>query len=200
MQHLANCTVPKILSYCIDSTADPLSTFMLLECIDGERLSPPESYDLSSGKRVELYKSLADVYVQLRRQEFPSIGRLTKGVRGACVGEKTAFIQMNMMQLEGLDPIDIQNSHHDDSGLLKSANTYIKMILSIGYNAFLKSRNAITIEMGLETLYNHFLFTKHAQDWVEPGLDEGPFVLFHGDLHLSNIILDDECRLVGLLD
>lgn len=203
MQHLSNCTtipVPKVMAYRIEKADDPLSTFAILEHIDGKRLSPAELDNTPSENRLELYKSLADVYIQLRRQEFPSIGKLTKGVDRVCVGEKTASIMMNMMQLEGLDPIHIQNSYHDESGLLKSANIYTKMLLSIGYSAFLKSPNAVMVDMGLENLHHHFLFSKYVETWIEPGLDEGPFVLIHGDLHLSNMVVDDDLRLVGVLD
>ncbi|EFY88761.1 phosphotransferase enzyme family protein [Metarhizium acridum CQMa 102] len=203
MQHLSESTtipVPKVLAYCADSGADPLSTFMILEYIDGKLLSPAEFRRLPPDPKAELYKSLADVFVQLRRQEFPSIGRLKLGASGVRIGEKTASLEMNMMQLEGLDPFSIQDSHHDKSGTLKSANSYTRMLLSVGYNAFLKSRNAVAIGMGLECLYSHFLFCKHVQKWVDPDLDQGPFVLVHGDLHLSNLLVDHDMRIIGVLD
>ncbi|KAK2592915.1 hypothetical protein QQS21_009383 [Conoideocrella luteorostrata] len=220
MRHMSHCTtvpVPKVLAYCTDGGGggadDALSTFVILEYIDGKLLSPAEFHSLSADRRFGLYTSLADVYVQLRRQEFPLIGKpMMMGGAGAgagavgdtnntvCVGEKTASLEMNMMQLEGLDPLSIQNFHHDESGLLQSANTYTRMLLSIGYNAFLKSRNAVAADMGLESLYNHFLFSKHVQKWIDPSLDQGPFVLVHGDLHLSNLLVNDRMRIVGLLD
>ena len=203
IRHLSDCTtipVPKVLAYCSDSGPDPLSTFVILDHIDGKLLSPAEFYDLSADDRIKLYKALADVYIQPRRQEFPSIGKLKMGEKGVYIGEKTASIEMNMMQLEGLDPVSIQSFHHDEMEQLASANTYSKMLLSIGYNAFLKSRNAVTTDMGLETLYNHFLFSKQAQGWVDPSLDEGPFVLVQGDFHLRNLLVDDKMRLLGLID
>ncbi|KAH0592234.1 hypothetical protein MHUMG1_09980 [Metarhizium humberi] len=203
MRHLSECTtipVPKVLAYCADSGADPLSTFMILEYMDGKLLSPTEFRRLAPDAKAELYESLADVYIQLRRQEFPSIGRLRLGASGVRIGEKTASLEMNMMQLEGLDPFGIQDVHHDESGFLTSANSYTKMLLSVGYNAFLKSRNSVAIDMGLECLYNHFLFCKHVQKWVDPGLDQGPFVLVHGDLHLSNLLVDHDVRIIGVLD
>lgn len=209
-RHLAENTtipVPKVLACCTEDGTDPLSTFMILEYVEGKHLSQAELHSLSAQDRTRLYTSLADFYVQLRRQEFPRIGRLERkqmatksGPAGICVREKTASLDMNMMQLEGLDPFSIQNSHHDKSGQLKSANAYSKMLLSVGYNAFLKSRNAATAEMGLECLYNHYLFSKHVETWIDPALDMGPFVLVHGDLHLSNLLVDNEMRIVSVLD
>ncbi|OAR02515.1 hypothetical protein LLEC1_01299 [Akanthomyces lecanii] len=196
--------VPKVLACCVDSfagsDADPLSTFVILEYIEGECLSPANFLQLPTDEKRELYRSLADVYIQLRRLEFPSIGRLTREANGICVGEKTASLEMNTMQLEGLDPISIQCAHHDESGFLRSANKYTRMLLAMGYNAFLKSRNAVVIGHGLEALYNHFLFAKDVQKWMDPDRDEGPFALVHGDLHLSNLIVDSKKRLIGLLD
>ncbi|TWU77195.1 hypothetical protein ED733_008610 [Metarhizium rileyi] len=204
MQYLSGSTtipVPKILACRTDSGNDPLCTFVILEYIDGKLLSPAEFGSLTPDKKSELHKSLADVYVQLRRQEFPSIGRLKLGAAsGVHMSEKTASLEMNMMQLEGLDPFSIQDSYHDESGLLKSANSYTKMLLSVGYNAFLKSRNAVVIGMGLEYLYNFHVFSKHVEKWIDPGLDQGPFVLIHGDLHLSNLLFDEDMRIMGVLD
>ncbi|KAM3547745.1 hypothetical protein MY1884_009457 [Beauveria asiatica] len=192
------------MAYCIDSytgsDADPLSTFVILEYIDGKRLSHAEFLRLPTDERCELFSSLADVYAQLRRMEFPSIGRLTRRANGIWVGEKTASLEMNAMQLEGLDPLSIQCDHHDESGALKSANTYTRMLLAIGYNAFLKSRNAVAVGHGLETLHNHFLFAKDVHKWVDPDRDEGPFALVHGDLHLSNLIVNNKMQIIGLLD
>ncbi|OAA42570.1 phosphotransferase enzyme family protein [Metarhizium rileyi] len=204
MQYLSGSTtipVPKILACRTDSGNDPLCTFVILEYIDGKLLSPAEFGSLTPDKKSELHKSLADIYVQLRRQEFPSIGRLKLGAAsGVHISEKTASLEMNMMQLEGLDPFSIQDSYHDESGLLKSANSYTRMLLSVGYNAFLKSRNAVVIGMGLEYLYNFHVFSKHVEKWIDPGLDQGPFVLIHGDLHLSNLLFDEDMRIMGVLD
>lgn len=200
MSNHTTVPVPRVLAECLDGGPDALSSFVIVEYIDGKILSPAAFYELSSYERSAFYQSLADFYIQLRRQEFSSIGRLKMGVDGAYIGEKTATLVMNMMQLEGLDPWSIQDSHHNESGSLKSANTYTKMLLHFTYNAFLKSRNAVGEGMGLEYLYNHFLFTKRAQKWLNPDLDRGPFVLVHGDLSLSNLLLDRNMNIVGVLD
>ncbi|EGX88312.1 Protein kinase-like domain [Cordyceps militaris CM01] len=201
MQHVSETTtipIPRILAYALESGTDPLSTFLVLEYIDGNVLSPAAFGSLPADAKRTLYESLADVYVQLRRQEFPSIGRLKLGATG--VAAHTATVDINMMLLEGLNPLSIQDFYHGESGILKSANQYTKMQLAIGFNAFVKSRSALDPELALERIYNHHRFSKHVQSWLDPKMDEGPFVLVHGDLQLSNLMLDDDARVIGVLD
>ncbi|EFY91559.1 hypothetical protein J3459_014636 [Metarhizium acridum] len=192
--------VPKVLAYSTDDNSDPFSTFIILDYIDGCRLSSAQMDSLCAQEREELYKSLADMYIQLRRLEFSSIGRLEQSPNGFEVRQKTASIDMNMQQLEGLDPFTIQNTYHDKHGYLRSANAYANMLLDIGYNAFFKSRHAIEIGMGRDAIYHHYLFYQHAKRWVNPALDGGPFVLVHGDLHPSNLIVNEKMSIIGVLD
>lgn len=192
--------MPKILAHRTDDGADPLSTFLILEFIDGKQLSPGKLKNLEKEQRDNLFTSLADIYLHLRRQEFPAIGRLDGSAESPHVGQKTASIFMNMLQLEGIDSFGIRDSFHDEDTVLKSATSYTKMLQCIGYNAFLKSPNSISVGMGLEVSHNHQLFIKHTEGWLDVGRDEGPFVLVHGDLHLSNLVFDDEFHVIGVLD
>ncbi|EXU98321.1 aminoglycoside 3'-phosphotransferase/choline kinase domain protein [Metarhizium robertsii] len=178
--------VPKILAYSEDANSDPLSTFIILDYVDGTMLSSTQMEKLNSQEREQLYTSLADIYIQLRRLEFHSIGRLeqTQTLTGFQVGQKAATIDINMQQLEGLDPFAVQDAHSDDRGCMQSATAYANMLLDIGYNAFFKSRNAV----------------EHAKQWIDPTLDNGPFVLVHGDLHPSNLMVNDKMRIIGVLD
>lgn len=194
--------VPKILAYSEDVNSDPLSTFVILDYVDGTMLSSTQMEKLNSQEREQLYTSLADIYIQLRRLEFPSIGRLeqTQTSYGFDVRQKAATIDMNMQQLEGLDPFAVQDAHSDDRGCMQSATAYANMLLDIGYNAFFKSRNAVEIGMGRDAVYHHYLFYQHAKQWIDPTLDNGPFVLVHGDLHSSNLMVDDKMRIIGVLD
>ncbi|TQV90370.1 phosphotransferase enzyme family protein [Cordyceps javanica] len=203
MQYLSEETtipLPKILAYRTEDSTDPLSTFVILEFIDGTRLSPHQLEDLPPQTRQNLFTSLADIYVQLRRQEFSTIGKLDGSASKPHVGQKTATIIMNMLQLEGLEAFSIRETFHDKEGILKSATSYTRMLLCIGYNAFLKSPNAVTENLGLQASHNHQLFIYHAEQWMDTKRDEGPFVLVHGDLHLSNLVFDDDGRIAGVLD
>jgi hypothetical protein len=99
---------------------------------------------LSDEQRKRLYTSLADIYIQLRRLEFPSIGCLAQGSEGFKVRKRIATIDINMQELEGLQPSKIQNSFYDDRGSLTSANDYVAMLLQIADNAFAEGRNSVS--------------------------------------------------------
>lgn len=155
---------------------------------------------MTDEQRTRLYASLADAFAQLRRLEFPSIGRLVRGPNGPEVRKKVATIDMNTQELDGLDPSEIQESYYR-GGLLKSASDYTSMLLDIADNAFAKYRGSVTNrEMGQEYLYNLDGFRQHAQRWVDPQLDQGPFVLVHGDFELFNLLVKDDMSLAGILD
>ncbi|KAK2598052.1 hypothetical protein QQS21_005829 [Conoideocrella luteorostrata] len=195
--------VPKVLAYRVDDeiTTDPLSTFIIINYLDGTTLSTAQMERFTTQEKEALYTSLADIYIQLRRQEFPCIGRLEQDAsNGFHVGQKTVSIDMNMQQLEGLDPFAIQATYHDEHGYLRSANSYVNMLLDVGYSAFFKSRNAVQVGMGRDAVYHQHLFYRHAKQWIDAELDSGPFVLVHGDLHPSNLMVDEKKRIVGVLD
>lgn len=191
--------VPKIFGYCVDDSTDPLATFLILEFINGEQLSLAKMTDLASEKRKNLFGSLADIYLQLRRLEFPSIGRLEGSASNPRIG-KTATISMNMLQLEGLDSFGLRDRFLNEHGKLESATSYTNMLLAIGYDAFLKSPYTAPTGMGLTMSRNHQLFIQHVGKWVDTDRDKGPFVLVHGDLHISNLVIDDDARIISVLD
>lgn len=205
-RHLSQNTtipIPKIIAYRADEGADPLTTFLILEFIDGRHLSPMRLEDgLPPHEKKNLFESLADVYIQLRRQEFPAIGRLEASADTGTphVGQKMVSIEMNTLQLEGLPCFSIQDTYNDENGALKSATSYANMQLCIGYAAFLNSPNAVGQGMSLEVVRNRSVFVKHAKEWIDPALDQGPFILVHGDLHLSNLVVDKDARIIGVLD
>ncbi|KPM39087.1 hypothetical protein AK830_g7477 [Neonectria ditissima] len=188
--------IPKIHAYAIRDDSDPISSFIILEYISGEKLSWARLNSLSPADRESLHTSIADIYIQLRRLEFPSIGCLTPGPDGIRVGKKTMSIDINMQELEGLHPSKIQDSSPDKS----SANEHIETLLQIAENALIKGRSSITDERGPEYLYHMSIFRQYAQEWVNPSLDKGPFVLVHGDFEPQNLIMTKDCKIAAVID
>ncbi|KND87179.1 hypothetical protein TOPH_08146 [Tolypocladium ophioglossoides CBS 100239] len=193
--------VPKIHAHRVEDSSSPLSTFVILEYIDGEKLSYDRIRKLSDEQRKILYSSLADTYIQLRRLEFLSIGRLVQHLDGFAVSPKMSSIDINMQELEGLNPSSIQDSYFCDKGVLKSANAYVDMLLDISYNAFLRSRSSIVQGRGGEDLYHQHIFREYVKGrWLNRTLDQGPFVLVHGDLEPYNIMVDKDMAVIAILD
>ena len=69
-----------------------------------------------------MFASLADIYIQLRRPEFTSIGSLLRHTDGIEVGEKAISVEVNKLEMEGARPLLIQASYSDENNLLKSAD------------------------------------------------------------------------------
>ncbi|KAG8409219.1 hypothetical protein J3458_019336 [Metarhizium acridum] len=192
--------IPQIVGYSLAETCDPLSTYIIMEYVEGGTLSMDRLRSATATQRDNLYKSLAKVYTQLRRLEFPAIGRLGQCTDGFEVCRRALTIDMNGLQIEGLDPFSTQASYHDKNDSLVSANDYIAMRLQISWNAFLKGRNSIEQGMAANVLYHLQLFCKHVEKWKDPALDRGPFVLTHGDLGPQNLIVDDTLEIKAVID
>ncbi|ODA81130.1 hypothetical protein RJ55_04093 [Drechmeria coniospora] len=192
--------IPRIIAYSLDQSADPLSTYIILEYVAGDRLSADRLKSATQMQKGNLYKSLAEMYIQLRRLEFPSIGRLVRRDGGFEVDRQVVTIDTNCLQVEGLDPFATQSSYHADRSTLNSANKYVDMRLQISSNAFFKSRTNIEHGMGASVLYHFHRFCQHARTWTDSTLDQGPFVLVHGDLGPQNLMVNETLDVVAVLD
>ncbi|KAF4972478.1 hypothetical protein FZEAL_9585 [Fusarium zealandicum] len=163
MQLIAEKTtipLPKIYGYQLGDDSYPLSSFIILEYVNGRTLSALELESLSVDAQKRLYTSLADIYIQLRRLTFPSIGCLTRGSSGVEVLKQTASIDLNMQDLEGLRPSEIQK-RYGQVGVLSSAMDYTTMLLNLADNALLHTRSRILEQdQGEDVLYHHHLFRR----------------------------------------
>jgi len=199
----ATIPIPKLIFYVLGDRPEALSPYLILEFIEGQKLDLKEVKALpeDSDKLNNLYTSLADIYIQLRRLDFPSIGRLGFGLDGIQVASKTISIDMNTQELEGLQPSEIQTSYYSPDDRLVSANKYIDMLLDISANAFAKGQASVVEEdMGGDYLYHLDLFREFAQEWKDPTLDQGPFVLVHGYFQAFNLIVDQNMSILSALD
>ncbi|KAJ4321998.1 hypothetical protein N0V84_005045 [Fusarium piperis] len=194
--------LPKIIAYELGNDTDPLSSFMILEYIDGQPVLPHQLGTLPQDQRARFYTSLADVYIQLRRLTFPMTGSLTRQQGGGfAVRQALATIDLNRQELEGFQPSDIQAAQNPNA-IFSSANEYTAMLLQLAANAFNNSRSIISSqEQGEDALYHQDLFRRFAtEQWLDRGADAGPFVLVHGDLQPFNILVDKNMEIVSVLD
>jgi Phosphotransferase enzyme family len=126
---------------------------------------------------------------------------LTRGPEGFDVRKKTNTIDMNMQELEGLQPSNIQTSFYNDKSLLTSANNYVAMLLQIADNAFVEGRSSVfEKDQGEDALYHLHIFREYAKGWIDCRLDQGPFVLVHGDLEPFNLIVNENMDITSVLD
>lgn len=195
--------IPTIVAYAYSESSEPLSSFLILQYVEGERLSFAKLQAFTDQQRSRFYTSLADVYIQLRRFEFPSIGCLVRSPEGDFrVGKKTTSIDINMQELEGLRPSHIQASYYAADDSLTSASDYVAMLLEIADHAFVQGRSSVLEgdEVGRDALYHLHIFRRFADQWVDKRLDRGPFVLVHGDLELFNLLVNQDLEIVSVLD
>lgn len=195
-----NIPIPRIHAYSAPRAENILS-FIILDYVPGRTLFDVKLSTLSDHERRHLYDQLADIYIQLRRLEFMSIGALSCDSTGFGVHKMPISISTNEQELEGLGPWEIQASY-GSRGVLTSASSYASMLMHVARNAFEKSRKSVYSEAdGNETLYNLHMFSQFATEkWLDPVLDSGPFVLTHGDLNPHNLMVNEDMDIVALLD
>jgi aminoglycoside phosphotransferase (APT) family kinase protein len=71
-----------------------------------------------------------------------------------------------------------------------------------GSDGVLVGKRIATVDINIQALESVGTFEarQFAEGWVDPRLDQGPFVFDHGDLQIFNLILDDQMNIVSVLD
>ncbi|KPM42264.1 hypothetical protein AK830_g4257 [Neonectria ditissima] len=194
--------LPNVIAYAINEKSKPFPTFMILEFVEGKKLSHKAYQEFMPEQRLQFYASLADIFIQLRRLEFDAIGRLLRREDGSfTVSSPIATMDLNAQALEGLQPSQVL-ARHSGGGPLQSAGKYVDMLHDLADNAFAKSRSSVLEgdSIGEEYLYHLHSFREHVKDWRAENDDQGPFVLVHGDFQPFNLLVDDQGSIVSVLD
>ncbi|GAB1311906.1 hypothetical protein MFIFM68171_02116 [Madurella fahalii] len=143
--------IPQIHTYALGDSPAPFPSFLILEYTEGRKLNYIEFKELAAEQRDRLDTSLADIYIQLRHLEFPSIGRLVQGPEGVQIGKRVVTLDINMQELENVAPSKVMDSSYSDSGtLLQSADRYREMLLDLADNVFCKGHGTVSNEEGAE--------------------------------------------------
>lgn len=175
---------------------------MILEFIEGRKLSHKTYREFTPDQQIQFYNSLADIFLQLRRLELGAIGRLMRREDGSfTVSNPIATMDLNAQALEGLQPSHVL-ARYGGGGPLKSASKYIDMLHDLADNAFAKSRSSVLEgdDIGEEYLYHMHSFRKRVKDWRAESDDQGPFVLVHGDFQPFNLLINNQGGIVSVLD
>ncbi|KAH9906840.1 protein kinase-like domain-containing protein [Xylariomycetidae sp. FL2044] len=91
--------IPKIHPYALGCDSFPLSTFIILKYVEGEKFSWARIKALSDEEKARFYTALTDIHIQLRRLEFSSSWRLIWGREGFEVCKPAMTIDINLREL-----------------------------------------------------------------------------------------------------
>ncbi|KAI9812698.1 MAG: hypothetical protein M1832_000355 [Thelocarpon impressellum] len=173
--------------------------FVILEYVEGRRLFDLRYHELDPRHKATVDRQVANIIIQLRQQEFGHIGALTLDDDGAPAFQRNRplSIDLNEDQIDGQDPARLLAP----DAIFTSTEAYVQHLLELAYHTFLRQRDAV----GDEENARYQLFTLHymrdkVRAWLDRRYDKGPFVLMHGDLSPANIIVDDDFRILAVLD
>lgn len=191
---------------------------IITDLVDGQNLrehgfKDGEKWDNWKGQTEAtkiVYRQLVEVFIELRKQEFPAIGALgfdgygpsNANPPGVRVCHRPLSIEIAMQECEGQDPTE----RFPVNKAFATASEYTESLLWLLDNELERSTNPHIYKFeddGRMLLYAAQDFRRFV---TEKSLDEskekGPFVLIHGDLHnhYSNLIWDQDLNLAGVID
>ncbi|KAL2192125.1 kinase-like protein [Thermothelomyces heterothallicus CBS 203.75] len=143
-------------------------------------------------QREYFYSQLVDIFAQLRQQEFPYAGSLMPDPDGATspVVGPLLSIQLNELQLQNRE-LSIQPARFA-SATDFAFHQYHLLYETYKLPSYQLSREVAELEVfGLEDLKTRI------SGYID---DRLPFVLTHTDLRPSNIIVDENLRIQGIID
>ncbi|KAI9768887.1 MAG: hypothetical protein M1839_003864 [Geoglossum umbratile] len=196
VQQKTTIPVPHIHGYATREHSPTGFAFMLIDYVDGNPLSSVSLSSMNEVKRTYLYEQLADVFIQLRLHEFPEVGSFSLSPDGSRWTHKRPLsIDLIEQEVEGLRPglIVEQNQSY------ASTVDYVYSLTQLAFNRFERGRNSVYNVDAQLALYSLHQFRSLVVDWVDPTYNHGPFVLMHGDLRPSNIIVDKSLTIVGIV-
>ncbi|KAI9814958.1 MAG: hypothetical protein M1832_005597 [Thelocarpon impressellum] len=202
MKYLAERTtipVPRVLAYGFGGDYPTGVPFVAMEYIEGDSLLDRLS-GLDDEGRTYLYAQLADMFVQLREQEFPPIGALTLDDEGAWrfARNRPLSIDFSNAQVDGQCPADFMPPDQT----FESTSEYCGSLMTLEVLNYLRQRDRAGDE---ENARNQLVAIHQFRDalsgWIRPEYNGGPFVLTHGDFLPGNIMVEhDSLRIVAVID
>ncbi|KAK3379043.1 kinase-like domain-containing protein [Lasiosphaeria ovina] len=166
--------------------------YIIQSYIPGETLNLLTLRKMTVNQRMPFYSELVDFFAQLRQQEFPCGGSLMPDPDGGTaplVGPLLSM-QLNELQLENRD-LNIQPATFASATDFAFHQYHLlDESLRLPYYKFSQATAEHHV-FGMEDL------KKRLSDHID---DHGPFVLSHTDLRPSNIIVDENMHIKGIID
>ncbi|RDL30802.1 uncharacterized protein BP5553_10147 [Venustampulla echinocandica] len=199
VQQKTTIPIPRIHGYAIKSQSQVGFAYVVIDYIEGDTLFDIGLSSLDESQKSYLYSQLADIFIQLRSHEFSCVGSLSipKNNSEGYIIRRPLSIDLNQQELEGLQPGHI--SHLDDT--YASAVDYVYSQMQLVLNWFSKGRNSVLSEFDAEiALYDLYQFQALAVEWINPTYNHGPFILMHGDLRPTNIIVNKDLTIMSIIN
>ncbi|QVM10733.1 hypothetical protein D8B26_005386 [Coccidioides posadasii str. Silveira] len=173
--------IPHLFGYSIHRDNVLGLPFMAVEYIAGKTLHGIDVPRLSDELRLHLLDQLADVYIQLYRQQFDHVGALTlDGDDEKWVFEhnRPLTIELNDQELSGMNSSEIIPARQTYNSTIDYAYAVLKLV----FNDFYRGRDSILNEKDARNyLYGIFASQGIVMEWVNQEDNHGPFILMHGD-------------------
>lgn len=210
----ANTTVPVPRIYHYGTAAENptgLGPFIIMDYIDHERtmsdalkdptLGPDESHvldaDISEDKLKFLYRQMANILLQLSRLTFPKIGSLVQEDDGSFSVSGRPLIQnMNsLVEFAGVVPSLLPSQQYDTSAEWYAAMADMHMAqLAFQHNDAVLDEDDVRDKYVARQLFRRLVSSGQLHD-CDP-----TFRLYSEDLRPSNVLIDQDLRVVGVID
>lgn len=159
----------------------------------GRPLDPKDLVKATQERSTKFYTQLANILSQLRMQEFDHAGSLIINPTGATILTYPLSIDLNMLQLHKTKPII---PYKKQSSAIDFA--------FYRYYILLERLNLPFSEMDEDDAQHEVFaledFKGRLFSFINPLLNHHPFILAHGDLRPSNIIVDEDLTINAIID
>ncbi|UPK93510.1 hypothetical protein LCI18_004445 [Fusarium solani-melongenae] len=189
--------VPRVYGYGqstqLTKSGDP-TTFMICDFVPGQSLRFDDVDNATKERRTRFLGELVDILVQLRRLEFPTAGSLMPNLVDDSEPIVGGFLGMAINELQR------DAGKKEDLMSFSSAKAFMDYqysILSEYYAVPLASLQQASIE---EQLFVLDSLAKEIPKLLDSKWSSGPFILSHLDLRCSNIIVDEDLHILGIID
>jgi aminoglycoside phosphotransferase (APT) family kinase protein len=172
--------------------------FLLMDFVEGKKWNEMDLHLISAEQSTRFHRHLADFRSQLRHQELPRIGSLSlDGNDNWALDNRALSTDMNGQNSYNLDPSRFVDPHP----LFQSTADHIYSLHGLSENRFYRSRNSLYDRQDGKEKVHALEQTKSILfDWIKQEQSHGPFVLIHGDLRPSNIIIDEDFNIKAIID
>ncbi len=185
--------LPRVHAYGRDArltkTGAGTQMYLIADFIPGEPLDKKLLVEASQEHRRNFYSGLIDVFTELRRLEFPLIGSLMPDPYSSPDPVLGPVISMSAATLRRPPQRTFASA--------KDYMTYQFSLISAFFSPPVCDHTVDDIKQEVFALYG---MEPMFRQIIDPQLDKGPFVLNHLDLRNTNIVVDENLRIQGIID